>query len=260
MEAYLTVNPPDQTQWYDRRNRALTGCTVLHTAENAFDELGEDTGAEGVAEFIRHRKTYGSYHDIVDSDSNIYLVDYIHGAFHDGTGSNNWALSLSFAVRTTDWSRMSRTKVASILDKGAVAFLRQESWRKANNCPLTELRLLTKAQSDAGMSGFTYHGYRDPTRRTDPGVKPPNLFPFNEFIVAIKRRKNIVLPAPPPTRKEREMILIRNSEGRIVLLGDGFAEWVPDAKTYENLAKTLGPYIQLPDGMFNNLIIAAKQR
>lgn len=186
MAAYLTARPPVRDQWYDTRRRPLTGCTVLHSAENAFDEMGVDTGAEGVAEFCRTRSTPGSYHDIVDSDSEIYLVDYAHGAYHDGTGSNNWALSLSFACRTTDWRRMAPAKRKAMLRNGAKAFLRQQAYRRSIGAPLTELRLITKAQSDAGMSGFTYHGWRDPGRRSDPGTVPPDLFPFDEFITEIR--------------------------------------------------------------------------
>jgi hypothetical protein len=184
--AYLTENPPVRQQWYARRNRPLTGCTVLHDTESAFDEIGEDTGAENVARFIRTRTTPGSYHDLVDSDSDIHLIDYQHGAFHDGTGSNNWALSIAFACRTTDWRRMTPAKRAAMLRRGAAAFKRQQDYRRAIGAPLTELRLITKAQSDAGASGFIYHGWRDPGRRSDPGTIPPNLFPGDEWITACR--------------------------------------------------------------------------
>lgn len=182
MTAYLTGKKLGTQQWYEKRNRPLTGCTVLHTAESVMDSVGPDTGAEAVAEFIRTRTTPGSYHDLVDSDSWIPLVDLRHGAFHDGTGSNNWALSLSFACRTTDWRTMSAEKRRGFLRQGARAFLAQQAYRRSIGAPLTELRLISKAQSDRGESGFTYHGYRDPGRRSDPGVAMPNLFPFDEFI------------------------------------------------------------------------------
>lgn len=180
--AYLDTYRPARDQWYDRRNRPLTGCTVLHTAESVMDTVGPDTGAEAVAGFIRGRSTPGSYHDLVDSDTAIQLVGYDHGAYHDGTGSNNWALSISFACRTSDWDDMSPAKRQGFLHQGAVAFARQQEYRKRVGAPLTELRLISKAQSDAGVSGFTYHGLRDPGRRTDPGVAEPHLFPFGEFI------------------------------------------------------------------------------
>lgn len=197
MGAYLTDHRPAVQQWYTTRNRPLTGCTVLHTAESVMDTVGPDTGAENVADFIRRRTTPGSYHDLVDSDSWIPLVDLKHGAFHDGTGSNNWALSLSFACATSDWRRMTPEKRRGFLHQGARAFANQQLYRRAIKAPLTRLRLITKAQSDRGESGLTYHGYRDPGRRSDPGVAAPNLFPLDEFIDACRAVLADVMPDHP---------------------------------------------------------------
>lgn len=186
MGAYLIDHPPKVQQWYVKRNKPLTGCTVLHTAESVMDTVGPDTGAESVASFIQNRTTAGSYHDLVDSDSWLRLIPLEHGAFHDGTGSNNWALSISFACSTSDWRRMTPAKRAAFLSNGARAFADQQAWRRAHGYPLTELRLISKAQSDRGESGFIYHGLRDPGRRTDPGVAAPNVFPIDDFITACR--------------------------------------------------------------------------
>lgn len=201
MGAYLIDHPPAVRQWYDERKRPLTGCTVLHTAEGVLDTVGPDTGAENTADFIRRRTTAGSYHDLVDSDTWVPLIPYRHGAFHDGTGSNNWALSISFACRTSDWRAMTGQKRDAFLRQGARAFAAQQAWRKANGYPLTELRLITKAQSDAGLSGFTYHGLRDPGRRSDPGVAAPNLFPLDAWLDHCRAALN----GTAPTTQEDDM-------------------------------------------------------
>ena len=185
MAEYLIDRPPRVRQWYDKRNRPLTGLTVLHTAESVMDSIGPDTGAENVAAFIAGRTTPGSYHDLVDSDSWVKVVPYRHGAFHDGTGSNNFALSLSFACRTTDWRTMPAVKRAGFMRQGARAFLEQQAYRRSIGAPLTPLKLISKAASDRGESGFTYHGWRDPGRRSDPGTVAPNVFPFDELVRAI---------------------------------------------------------------------------
>ena len=209
--AWLDTHRPVRDQWYAKRNRALTGACVLHTAESVMDSVGPDTGAENVAEFIRTRTTPGSYHDLVDSDTAIQLVDYNRGAYHDGTGSNNWALSISFACRTSDWARMKPEQRKAFLRQGAIAFARQQAYRKSVRAPLTELRLITKAQSDAGQSGFIYHGHRDPGRRSDPGVAKPNLFPFAEFLaecsaVLSGRPAPVPIPEDDMTPAERKML------------------------------------------------------
>lgn len=186
MAAYLIENPPVRSQWFQKRNRPLTGATILHSSESIMDSVGPDTGAESVAKYIQGRTTPGSYHDLVDSDTGIYLVPYEHGAFHDGTGSNNWALSLSFALRTVDWARMTAQKRAAFLQQGALRFVAQQQWRKQVGAPLTRLRYITKTESDAGQSGFCCHGWRDPARRSDPGTRADAPFPFDEWLTACR--------------------------------------------------------------------------
>lgn len=181
MAAYLIDHPPKIAQ-YRERSRALTGLTMLHTAESVMDTVGPDTGAEAVAEWISGRTTYGSYHDIADSDSWVRLVPLELAAFQDGTGSNEYALAISFACGTHHWRQMGPQRRAGFLRNGALAFVDQQRWREAHGYPLTELRYITKAQSDAGLSGFCCHGWRDPSRRTDPGIAPPNEFPFDEWL------------------------------------------------------------------------------
>jgi hypothetical protein len=217
MAAYLTVNPPARAQWYDKRRLPLTGCTVLHGTESIFDEMGVDTGAENVARFIRDRTTPGSYHDLVDSDSWLRLVEYVHAAFHDGTGSNNWALALAFACRTVDWARMSPVKRASMLAHGALAFVEQQQWRKVHGAPLTRLRYISKAQSDAGESGFCCHGWRDPVRRSDPGTEAPHLFPFDEWLDACHAALAEHMPDHPDVPEEGFMAALSESEQRELL-------------------------------------------
>ena len=196
MGAYLIDHPPVRDQWFRQRSKPLTGCTVLHTSEGAMDTVGPDTGTQTLAEFIRRRTTPGCYHDAADSDSWLHIAPYEVGAYHDGTGSNNWALSISFVCRTTDWDKMSPERRTGFLRNGARAFANQQAWRRAHRLPLTDIRRISKAQSDRGESGFVYHGDRDPGRRSDPGVSAPNDFPLEEFLHWC--RVETGNPTPPP--------------------------------------------------------------
>jgi hypothetical protein len=255
--AWLDDHPPVRDQWWEGRPGRVTGCTVLHTAESIMDSVGPDTGAEAVAQFIRTRSTPGSYHDLCDSDSALQLVDYRHGAYQDGTGSNPWALSISWACRTSDWRAMTPQKRAAFLAQGARAFVRQQAWKKMRGYPLTELRRITKAQSDAGWSGFIAHGDRDPGRRTDPGTVAPNLFPWDEWLAACRAAMGTPV-ITPPTEGEEAMLLIRNSAGTVVLLSDSFALHVPDAASHAGLQKAL-PQVQLSNAFFANVIRYAER-
>jgi hypothetical protein len=180
MSTYLQLHKPKRSQYRAPRRSRPTGLTVIHTAESVMDAVGPDTGAEQVAAFIAGRSDPGSYHDLVDADSALQLVPYTAEAYQDGTGSNPYALSISFACRTTDWTRMTPQKRAGFLRMGALAFARQQAWLKANGHKTTPLRRISRAESAGGVAGFIPHGDRDPDRRTDPGKH----FPWAEFFAA----------------------------------------------------------------------------
>lgn len=177
MGIYLRDNPPVRSQYRSPRRARPSGLVVVHTAESILDTVGPDTGAENVAAFIQSRTTPGSYHDLVDSDSALQLVGYGDEAYQDGTGSNPHALSISFALAAADWPRLSAPRRDAFLEQGAQAFARQQAWLRAKGHPLTPLRRVSRAQSDARVPGFISHAERDPARRTDPGAG----FPWAEF-------------------------------------------------------------------------------
>lgn len=197
MGVYLRDHPPVRSQYRSPRRATPSGVVVVHTAESVMDAVGPDTGAENVAAFIQRRTNAGSYHDLVDSDSAIQLVEYGDEAYQDGTGSNPHALSISFALSAADWPRLSPTRRAAFLHQGAVAFARQQAWLRAHGYPTTPLRRINRAQSDARVPGFISHAERDPSRRTDPGAG----FPWAEFL---DHCRTAVTPAVPVSPQPRE--------------------------------------------------------
>jgi hypothetical protein len=180
MAAYLIDHPGRLRQYSPRtawRPSRPTGLEVVHTTE-----FPPPWTVAQQAAWLRNRSDPGCYHDIADTHGgDLQLVPYEMGAWQDGTGSNGVALSIAFVCRTTDWSKMTPQVRKRTLRAGARCFARGQGWLKAHGYPTTPLRRITKAQSDAGMAGFIAHGERDPLRRTDPGTKPPNLFPWDEF-------------------------------------------------------------------------------
>lgn len=213
MGAYLVDHPPRRRQ-FRARTRKPTGCIVMHTAESVMDYVGEDTGAEAVAAFIRNRTDPGSYHVLGDSDSRIRLVPFRDAAYGDGTGSNEFAIHVSAACRTTDWARMSKTRRAGFIDQLARGAASAAKWLKREHGITVPAKRITRAQSDAGAAGFITHGERDPGRRTDPGAD----FPWDEFLerfADLMRPKPKAPPAPPapkPTRVSKARVLIADAE------------------------------------------------
>jgi hypothetical protein len=228
MGAYLIDHPGSTLRQYSLRTNWTpgqpTGLTVGHTTESILDVIGDDSGAEDIAAYIRRRTTPGSYHDVVDTDSRITVVPYEFGAWQDGTGSNGMAMSLAFACRTTDWATMGPERRKRMLRQGALAFADQQAWLKAHGHPTTPPRLIKKAQSDAGMAGFIGHGHRDPSRRTDPGTVPPNLFPWEQFFTAC--RAALAGDTPVPVIPEDDMPLTLTAvDTKRIYVWDGDSLW-----------------------------------
>jgi len=181
MSAYLAGRKLASPQYRSPRRKRLTGAIVVHTAESVLDTIGPDTGAENVAEWMTRRTDPGSYHDLVDSDSIVHLVDYDDEAFHDGTGGNRWSLGLSFACRTTDWAQMTPAKRDAFIENGARAAARMIAHVHARTGVVVPAKRITAEQYRAGAAGFVSHGELDPGRRSDPGNKP-GQFPWDQFL------------------------------------------------------------------------------
>lgn len=187
--AYLDDHPPARTQ-FRRRYATPTGLIVVHTAESALDAIGEDTGAEGVADFIRRRSDPGSYHRLVDSDSIVPLVRFEMAAYGDGTGSNEFAIHLSFACRAADWPGMDPARREAYLVNGARAAREAAVWLDRVHGVTVPARRVTRTQSDQGAAGFISHGERDPGRRTDPGPG----FPWDRFLTLYASEEDDMTP------------------------------------------------------------------
>jgi hypothetical protein len=174
MGFYLLEHAPTNgTQWqqwaYPRRGGGkLTGTCIMHTSESVLDVIGDDSGAEDVARFIGSRTgSYGSYHDIVDSDSIIEMVPFEYEAWQDSE-TNNWAVGISAACRTTDWLTMGGTKREGYYRNLAWCAADFVKYMRAVYGIEVPRKRITGEQARAGVPGFCAHGDSG-LYRTDPG-------------------------------------------------------------------------------------------
>lgn len=184
--AYLVDNPPRIRQYRRPRRATPSGVVVVHTAESFPDETEPDTGAENVARFIRDRTNYGSYHDLADSDSDVYLVPYDAEAFGDGTGSNPHAYHVSAATQAHKWDQVDDEWADNCVRNMARVTARYARWLSAEHGITIPARRITRAQSDARVPGFISHAQRDPRRRTDPGAG----FPWTKYLAYYADQSN----------------------------------------------------------------------
>lgn len=196
MGTYLQDNPPLTRQYRLPRRAKPTGMIGVHTAESILDAIGEDTGAENVADFIRRRSDYGSYHTIADSDSRVRLVPFDAEAYGDGTGSNYFGIHISFACKAAGWSGMSAVRRGAFIHQGAQAAAEAARWLKRNHGIVVPAKRISKAQSDAGLPGFISHAERDPARRSDPGPD----FPWDDFLAEFRDLTTVQPPIRPTLR------------------------------------------------------------
>jgi hypothetical protein len=166
MGYYLIDHPPASTQFRNPRRERLSGVVVVHTAENAMDIVGVDTGAENVASFISRRADPGSYHELVDSDSVVAMMPDSYESFQvavDGHNRHAWGISL--ACRSTDlhpdlaWTR------AVITAAGArIAAFWQRNWIDVASAA----RWLSRDEALArNTPGLITHGALQPADRSD---------------------------------------------------------------------------------------------
>lgn len=147
----------------------------VHTAENLFDQMGRDDGAEGVAHYQSRTERPSSYHRITDRDSTIKCLPDDAVAFGI-TNRNSRSLHLSLALRAADWSDPAKGAKAEPTLRRAAAVAAE--WCRRYDIPV---RRITRAQVDAGARGLLAHGDADPGRRSDPGVD----FPWDRFLTLI---------------------------------------------------------------------------
>lgn len=169
MTFYLLGYDPGTPQYtFPRRGGAkLSGTCIVHTAECARDDVGEDTSAEGTAKFIAERADYGSYHTLVDSDSIIEMVPYEYEAWQDSE-TNNWAVGISAALRTTDWGNMPADREERVYRNLAWAAADFVTYMRTKGIEV-ERKRISGADARARKPGFCAHGDSG-ISRSDPGV------------------------------------------------------------------------------------------
>jgi hypothetical protein len=243
--AYLDDHPPVRSQFRDPRREPVSGVIVVHTAENVMDQVGPDTGAEGVANFIRVRDTPGSYHELVDSDSTIGLVRWTCEAFHDGTGSNPHSFGLSFACRAADWPAMTADKRDRFILRGAQRAAAFANWLENSRGIVIPAARITRDESENRVPGFISHAQRDPQRRTDPGQS----FPWSQFLDAYADLMNGA-PAPqPPPGEDGTVFFYERTFGtatRVVHVAGG-RQVVVTGQTYETRCRNHPDFLGAAD-------------
>lgn len=200
--SYLLVdlpNPFTPQYGYPRRGATPSGTIIIHTAECAMDLAGPDDSAENCANFIRNRTDYGSYHDLVDSDSILELVPYDYEAWQDSQ-TNPWAIGISAAVQANGWHLIPADRRDRIYRNMAAAAAKAVRYMKARWGITVPIRRITGPEARARVPGFCAHGDSG-LYRTDPGTQ----FDWALFFAYTRLALDAASPQSTPSEKEAEV-------------------------------------------------------
>ena len=155
---------------------------VIHTSEQKPDFNPPDDGAEWLNRYQLDTKRSASWHCSLDTDSVIWALPESYRAWHIHRISNS-SVGVELATKAHLWPTLDPVWRLHLLGQAAriAAF-----WCVGLNIPT---RYITKSEVDSGASGITMHGWNDPSRRSDPGVKGPGhftTFPHSDFLLLVK--------------------------------------------------------------------------
>lgn len=152
----------------NRRNSArASGTIILHDAEGGTDLSGADTGAESVANYIKNRSSYGSYHDLVDRDTHIPMAPIDYETWHS-VPDNPWSVGICVAWTKADLPRMTAAQRRSYYVPLARVVLKRVADFALRGITVPTHRMLTAAETQARKPGISTHSRTDPSRRSDP--------------------------------------------------------------------------------------------
>lgn len=170
---FESVTPARRQFYRPRRDNAFPLWGTVHTAENNPDNIGPDTGAENVRDFITRRPDPGSYHVVGDFDSLVRLGGDMWEMFGTGkpSGGNRWSLHLSMACKAQQWPQIPADRRPWYgINLAIPAADMTRLWDlEPRPISLREAELLVRTRGRQGVRGWCRHADLDPGRRTDPG-------------------------------------------------------------------------------------------
>lgn len=192
-EYALAANP--HKNYYPQRTKSIQFIGLHVTAGlQDLDLLGIDHSAASTNQYGATTATQASWHCCVDSDSIEPALPDEAVAWHIRNYNSN-SLGLEICNADARWDNKPDEWIEATLRNAAKVCA---AWEKKYTIPR---RLLSKAQIDQGLKGYSYHMFLDPSRRHDPGA----TFPVQRFFDLIGEVSGEVSvnpkPTPPPAPK-----------------------------------------------------------
>lgn len=191
-------NPFTAQGTYPRRGTRgkLTGTCILHTTEGAWT-----AGVQSLINLVRTRSDYGCYHRACDWQDIALLYPWEWETWQDSE-TNNWAVGISAACRTTDWAAMPadiREGYYRNMARMAADFVNYMKTTYGITVPLARL---SGDQARAGLPGFCAHGDSG-IARSDPGAQ----FDWTKFFNYTRQALGTAAIAPQSTTTRKGFLM-----------------------------------------------------
>ena len=164
-------NPYTAQGTYPRRGgHKLSGTCIVHTSEGAWT-----SGVDGLTRLVKTRSDYGCYHQACDWED---IARYYHWEWEtwQDTETNNWAVGIAAACRTSDWTAMPPNIAEGYYRNMAKMAADFVLYMRTKGIEVPRRRI-TGAQARAGVPGFCAHGDSG-IARSDPGAN----FDWGKFL------------------------------------------------------------------------------
>lgn len=223
----LVDNPPATPQGtYPRRGGAkLSGTCIVHTSEGAWQ-----AGVDSLTRLVSTRADYGCYHQACDWQDIARYYPWEWESWQD-TETNNWAVGIAAACRTTDWKVMPADVSEGFYRNMAAMAVDFITYMKKTYNITVPVRRITGAEARARVPGFCAHGDSG-VNRTDPGVD----FDWARFFRYINEALS-GKPAAPVAKEDDKMLIIgKTKNDDRVWIGDGVVRrHIPDPRALQDL-------------------------
>ncbi|MFJ4168398.1 hypothetical protein ACIPY3_02695 [Paenarthrobacter sp. NPDC089714] len=165
---YTLVDAPNlatpQGTFPRRGGAALSGTAIVHTSEGDWR-----AGVSALTRLVQSRADYGCYHRACDWQDIETYYPWEWETWQDSE-TNNWAVGISAACKTTDWGNMPAEVEEGFyrnLARMAADFVQ---YMADNHDIVVPLRRISGAEARARVPGFCAHGDSG-ISRSDPGPK-----------------------------------------------------------------------------------------
>lgn len=211
-----TPNPYTAQGVFPRRGGArLSGTVIVHTSEGNWR-----SGVNALANLVRNRADYGCYHQACDWADIAKFYPWEWETWQDSE-TNNWAVGISAACKTSDWGTMPADVEEGYyrnLSRMAADFVR---YMRTKGVEVPRVRI-TGAQARARVPGFCAHGDSG-ISRSDPGAN----FNWSRFFGYVEEELSgvaalgEVTPTNEQENEDKMLIIGKLADDDKVWVGDG---------------------------------------